>query len=270
MFDFITADSFDIEKTNQYKLSIQVSLDGFSFLVEQPSDKKIVACKNTPLNISSENLIARHLKEWIETEELFRNKFNETRVFIFTEKFTLIPDECYSNEYSRDLVSVLFDVDTETLQVNKIENLNAHLFFPVQKEVIDVLKLFFPGTKCFHPASAFLRVPLHLNKRNSSVVITFKKHFYLVVNRKNKLLLANSFQFSHQNDLVYNVLNTLQQLETARIETDLFVAGAVSDNDEIVRLLQPYFENIGPLKIDELVLNHEINNNRLLLYLSQI
>jgi len=269
MFDFITADSFDIEKTNQYKLSIQVSLDGFSFLVEQPSDKIIVACKNTPLNISSEDLIARHLKEWIETEELFRNQFNEVKVFIFTEKFTLIPDEFDSNEYSSDLMSVMFDVDTEILQVNKIENLNAHLIFPVQKEIIDVLQPFFPDAKCFHPVSAFLRFPLHLNKKNTSVVIIFKKHFYLIVNRNNKLLMANTFQFSHQNDLVYNVLNTFPQIETARIDTHLFVAGAVSDSNEIVRLLQPYFENIGLLKIDELVLNPEINNNRLLLYLTQ-
>jgi hypothetical protein len=82
-------------------------------------------------------------------------------------------------------------------------------------------------------------------------------------------LLANTFQFSHQNDLVYNVLNAFQQIETARIETHLFVAGAVSDKNEIIRLLQPYFENIGLLKIDELVLNPEIVNNRLLLYLSQ-
>lgn len=269
MFDFITADSFDIEKTNQYKISIQVSLDGFSFLVEQPSSKKIVACKNTPLNISSENLIARHLKEWVETEEFLLKQFNEVRIFIFTERFTVIPSECYSYEYSGDLASVLFDVDSEILLVNKIENLNAHLIFPVQNEIIDVLQLFFPNAKWFHPVSAVLQIPLHLNKRNSSVIITFKKNFYLIVYRKNILLMANCYLVSHQNDLVYNVINTFQQLETARIETELFVAGAVSDDNEIIKLLQPYFENIGPLKIDELVLNPDINNNRLLLYLSQ-
>lgn len=82
-------------------------------------------------------------------------------------------------------------------------------------------------------------------------------------------MLANTFQVSHQNDLVYNLINTFHQLETARIETDFFVAGVLSDNKEITGLLKPYFENIGPLKTDDLVINPEISNNRLLLYLSQ-
>lgn len=272
MPDFIKADTFDIEKTNQYKLSIQVSLDGFSFLAELPSEKKIVACKNTPLNISTDKLIARHLKEWFETEEFFRNDFGEVRIFIFTERFTIIPDECYSDEYSQELVSVLFDLNNDySVKKNKIGSLNAHLFFPVQNEIIEVLQVFLPNAKCLHPVQPILQIPPQsLNKKNSSVLITFKKNFYLIVKRNNKLLLANTFQVSHKNDLVYNVINTFQQLETARIETDLYVTGVFSDNNEITGLLKPYFENIGTLNTNDLVLNPEITKNQLLLYLSQI
>lgn len=270
MFDFITADTFDIEKTNQYKLSIQVSLDGFSFLAVQTSEKKIVACKNTPLNISTDKLIARHLKEWIEAEKFFLNDFDETKIFIFTEKFTIIPDECYSDEYSQEMVSFLFDLSSDySVKKNKVQSLNAHLYFPVHNDITEVLQFFFANPKCIHPVHAILHLPLHLNKRNSSVLIPFKKNFYLIVKKNNKLLLANTFQVSHQNDLVYNLINTFHQLETARIETDFFVAGVLSDNKEITGLLKPYFENIGPLKTDDLVINPEISNNRLLLYLSQ-
>lgn len=271
MLDFIAADTFDIEKTNQYKLSIQVSLDGFSFLALQPFEKKIVACKSTPLNISTDKLIARHLKEWLDAEEFFRNDFNEVQIFIFTERFTIIPDECYSEEYSQDLVSVLFDLNNEySVKKNKVETLNSHLYFPVHNDITEVLQLFFPKTKCFHPVHTILQIPLHLNKRNGSVLISFKKNFYLIVKKNNILLLANTFQVSHKNDLVYNVINTFQQLETARAETELFVAGIFSDEKEISKLLNPYFENIGPMNTDDLVLNPEITANRLLLYLSQI
>lgn len=271
MPDFITADSFDIEKTNQYKLSIQVSLDGFSFLAVQPSEKNIVACKSTPLNISTDKLIARHLKEWLENEEFFRNDFQEVKIFIFTERFTIIPDDCYSDEFSHELVSVVFDLNDEySVKKNKIEDCNSHLYFPVHNDINEVLQLFFPKTRCFHPVNAILQIPMQPGKRNNSVIITFTKNFYLIVKRNNKLLLANTFQVSHKNDLIYNVINTFQQLETARTETDLFIDGVFSDNSEITELLKPYFENISSLKTDELVINQEITNNRLLLYLSQI
>lgn len=271
MHDFITADTFDIKKTNQYKLSIQVSLDGFSFLAVQSSEKQIVACKSKPLNISTDKLIARHLKEWLEKEEFFRCDFEEVRILIFSEWFTIIPDECYSDEYSQELVSVLFDLNNEySVKKNKVESLNAHLYFPVHTDIIEVLKLFFPNSTCLHPVQTILQFPLNLNKKNSSVIILFKNNFYFVVKRNNKLLLANTFHVSHKNDVIYNIINTFQQLETSRAETELFIAGFFTDETEITGLLKPYFENIGPMKTDDLVLNPEITKNRLLLYLSQI
>jgi hypothetical protein len=271
MPDFIKADTFDIEKTNQYKLSIQVSLNGFSFLAVQSSEKKIVACKSTPLNISTDKLIARHLKEWLENEEFFRNDFQEVKIFIFTERFTIIPNDCDSDEFSQELVSVLFDLNDEySVKKNKVDDCNSHLYFPVHNDINEVLQLFFPKTRCFHPVYAILEIPMQPGKRNSSVIISFAKNFYLIVKKNNKLILANPFQFSHKNDLVYNVINTFQQLETSRMETDLLIDGVFSDNYEISELLKPYFENISSLKTDDLVINPEITNNRLLLYLSQI
>jgi hypothetical protein len=89
------------------------------------------------------------------------------------------------------------------------------------------------------------------------------------VKRNNKLLLANSFQVSHQNDLVYSVLNSFQQLETARSETELFIAGVLSNDIEIKNLLKPYFGNISGLKTTELSANPDISEHLLLLYLSQ-
>jgi hypothetical protein len=264
------ADSFDFEKTNQYKLSIQVGLDGFSFLAVHPTEKKIVAFKSTPLNISTEKLMARRLKEWLESEDFFKSSFNQVWVFVFTENFTIIPEEYNSKENQQDFASVLFDQNTDfTLIENKIEPLHSRLYFPVQSEIVEVLQLFFSNAKCFHPVSKFLQIPFHSNKRNSAFIVSMKKYFYLIVKRNNKLLLAGSFLSSHQNDLVYNVLNAFQQLETARSETDLIIADVISDSTEIKSLLQPFFENISMLKTDELVVNPEIIENHLLLYLSQ-
>jgi hypothetical protein len=82
-------------------------------------------------------------------------------------------------------------------------------------------------------------------------------------------LLANSFLYSHQNDLVYNILNAFQQLETARSETDLIIADVISEGAEIKSLLQPFFENISLLKTDETAINNEVMGNHLLLCLSQ-
>ena len=267
MFDFIKDDSFDIEKTKQYSLSIQVSLDGFSFLVVHASEKRVVACKNTPLKISSENLLARRLKEWLEAEDLLKKSFSNVCAFIFTENFTLVPAEYSGDKQVENLTSYLFhQVSNNKLIENKIDTLNAQLIFQLSTEVVEVLHIQFNNNiKIIHPVSNLLICPVESKKRNSAVILTTKKYFYLIVTRNSKLILANSFQAEHLNDLVYNVLNTFQQLEIARSETDLYVSGSGNVNSEIEDLLKPYFENISNLKISGLIKNPEIINQSLLL-----
>ena len=272
MFDFITDDSFDIEKTKQYILSIQVSLDGFSFLIIHPTENRIVAFKSTPLKISSENLLARRLKEWLESEELLKKSFESVRLFIFTENFTLVPEEYFGDDWHQDLTSMLFQEEADNKIIeNKIESLKAYLVFPIPSEIVEVLQLFFPeNLENIHPVAKLLQTPVKSKKRNSAVIVSTKKYFSLIVTQNNKLLLANIFQTAHQNDLVYNVLNTFQQLEIARSETDLYVAGSITQNTEIEGLLKPYFENISTLKTEGTITNPEITNQSLLLYLTLI
>ena len=152
---------------------------------------------------------------------------------------------------------------------NKIDSLNAHLIFPIPAEIIETFHHFFPeNIEITHPVAKLLQTPPESKKRNSAVIISTAKYFFLTVTRNNLLLLANSFQSTHQNDLVYNVLNTFQQLGIARSETDLYVAGSFKQNAEIEDLLRPYFENIGTLKTEGLISNPELTNQSLQLYLT--
>lgn len=262
MFDFIKLDSFDIEKTKEYSLSIQVSLDGFSFLIVHSSEKKVIAYKNTPLKISNKNLLARRLKEWLEAENIFKNPFNSVFAFIFTENFTLVPTEYSGDNQIENLTTHLFQHDLNNKLIeNKIDDLNAKLVFMLPIEVMNVLHLQFNNNvKIIHPVTNLLKYPVESKKRNSAVILTTKKYFYLIITRNTRLILANSFQAEHLNDLVYHVLNTFQQLEIARSETDLYVSGLRNDNSEIEDLLKLYFENISNLKISGLITNPEIIN----------
>lgn len=262
MFDFIKLDSFDIEKTKEYSLSIQVSLDGFSFLIVHSSEKKVIAYKNTPLKISNKNLLARRLKEWLEAENIFKNPFNSVFAFIFTENFTLVPTEYSGDNQIENLTTHLFQHDLNNKLIeNKIDDLNAKLVFMLPIEVMNVLHLQFNNNvRIIHPVTNLLKYPVESKKRNSAVILTTKKYFYLIITRNTRLTLANSFQAEHLNDLVYHVLNTFQQLEIARSETDLYVSGLRNDNSEIEDLLKLYFENISNLIISGLITNPEIIN----------
>jgi hypothetical protein len=270
MFDLIKDDSFEVQKTKDYILSIQVCLDGFSFLIVHPDEKKIVAFKSNPLIISSDILIARRLKEWLETEEILKNQFKSVRSFIFSENFALIPEEYSDREWHRNLTSSLFDKKVHNhFYENKITVSDSTLIFPLSQDIIGVLHHFFnKNIEIIHPVTNILNHPFDSTKRNIAVILSTKKYFYLIISRNNKLLLANCYPTIHPNDLVYNIINTFQQLEIARSETELFLAGSVSQNKDIAVLLLPFFENISNLKTEELIVNSEIIDKSLQLYLT--
>ncbi len=272
MFDFITVEPFDIEKTKQYNLSIQVSLDGFSFTAFDSFNKTAVAFKTTPKKISSELLLVRHLKDWLESESFLKKPFENIRVFVDTDRFTLIPEEFKDDKLPENLYPFIFNENTDIeLIENKLPILNACLIFPVHSYLIGLLHQFFNGNKkILHPLSVLLSNPPESIKRNCAVIIASQKYFYLVIYRNNSFLMANSFQILHKNDLVYNVLNSFQQLETARSETELFVCGTVFNISDIESLLRPYFHNISKLKPVQTIVNHEVLNDSLQLYLSVI
>jgi hypothetical protein len=129
-------------------------------------------------------------------------------------------------------------------------------------------QFFNKNVEIIHPVTNILNHSFESKKRNHSIILSTKKYFYLTISRNNKLLLANSYPAIHQNDLVYNVLNTFKQLEIARSETKLFLAGSINQNKEIAVLLQPFFENISNIITEGVIANHEIIDHSLPLYLT--
>ena len=75
MYDLVNETSFNLEKSQEYILSIQICLDGFSFSVVSPYDNKLLAFKSKPLEVNDEKLVAKYFKEWVDSNDIFQNSF---------------------------------------------------------------------------------------------------------------------------------------------------------------------------------------------------
>lgn len=262
MFDFVKDNAFEIEKTSDYILSIQVSLDGFSFLVSDPIEKKILAFANSPVKISNEILISRHFKEWIFSNDLFQKNYQKISVVIFSNEFSLIPETFYQEALKNEIHNVLFGENDETeMAENYIEKLKARLIFTLPKGLYELVSQFFGECEIIHPLKLMLNnLPL-LHKKYGAVLLVNTNSFYAVIYSENEVLLVNDFNTAHVNDVVYFILNALQQLKIAVVETDLFLSGVKNNLSIFSDGLQPYFENIAELKPTSEIVNPEIAGN---------
>jgi len=253
MYDFVE-ESFKIEDTFEYILSIQVSLNGFSFSVFQPNRDKILVFKSIPLKISGENLIARRFKEWVNSEELLQKTFQKTRVIVFSNKFTLVPKSIYKNELNEELAHLFFREGNQLqFAENLVEKINAKLLFNLPEGLNDALQETIGECDIIHPIKSV--ISNISDKEGEKLVLLFNdKYLFLLLSKNEKLLLANGFKINHENDVVYYVLTTLKQFDIQAKHTKLFYAGQSAYSSQTSINLGKYFFSVElflPLTFDQ-------------------
>ncbi|HCE56485.1 MAG TPA: hypothetical protein DER09_01495 [Prolixibacteraceae bacterium] len=265
MFGLNTDKAFDTNKTNQYRLSIQVSLDGFSFLVFSEVDKKVLASKNTAVKISSPKLVSRHFSDWVNAEPVLKLPYQKVTILIFEEHFTLIPNT-KNSELSTELLTNP-DRDRFLFQ-NQIESIDASLQFGVNNELTETVKSLYGNAEWTHPVSLLLDNCPDIEKPNTGVLLQSQNQYFLILKRKSQLLLANCFRAEHSSDLVYFLLNSFRQLGISRNLTHLLVAGTRENNRHLIELALPYFPTVSELHTDYGHLDLAAGINRLHFYLT--
>lgn len=268
-----TDKAFDKNKTNQYELSIQVSLDGFSFFLFSDEHKKVLAGKNTTVKISSPKLVSNHFYDWVNAEPLLKLPYQKVNIFIFEEYFTMIPDSKNSGLSNRFSAELLTNRDCERCQFqNYINGFDAILQFGVLNDLVNTVNSLFSSVGWIHPVSVLLNNFPVSEKPNIGILLQSQNLYFLLLKRKNQLLLANCFRAENDSDLLYYLLNTFRQMVVSRNNTELFVEVKKNHLQHIGYLLAPYFPAISELNSD---VKYEamaavINPIHLYLYLNKI
>jgi hypothetical protein len=265
LFGLNTDKAFDTNKTNQYRLSIQVSLDGFSFFVFSEDDKKILTGKNTAIKISTLKLVSRHFSDWVNAEPLLKLPYRKVTILIFEEYFTLIPNTINPGLTAETLTNPHSD---RFLFQNQIESIDATLQFGVNNELCEAVKILFTNVKWTHPVSLLLNNFPASEKPNTGILIQSQNQYFLVLKRKNQLLLANCFRAEHSSDMIYFLLNTFRQLGVSRNLTQLFIAETIENNRNLNEFTTPYFPTVSALTAENGYLDLAAGINRLHLYLT--
>lgn len=258
MHELITEESFDLEKTYEYILSIQVSLNGFSFSIVDPHNKLLVF-KDTLLTISSSNLVTRRFSEWYQSEEILQKPFLKTRVIVFSEKYTLVPEQLYLNESKNNITHILFERSKKTdFAENRIDNLNSRLLFALPDGLNNFIHNSIGECKIVHPVKQLIKNLPDTGDKNGVIIFYNENIIYLILFRNDGVMMSNSFKINHSNDVVYFVLATLKKMKIALNTTELFYAGKSSHAEKSGSNLQKYFGAITRLSPSGLTFSKNI------------
>lgn len=231
MTGLIADSEFDINRTEEYKLSIQISLDGFSFSVIHIEQKKLLALESYKAKLSSGNLLGRHVKEWLDSKQILQKNFGIYNLICHSEKLTFIPSPYYEYNLQEVTGNLVMGKNADYKFIDYyLDNDNGNLIFPVSSKVLEILKSTYPEKPVKHPLAILYEAIQKQPKLNGNTLIACfnSQCFCMMIFNDEKILLVNSFDYKDSGDILFYILTAMNSLKILSRNTTLYMAGEIS------------------------------------------
>jgi hypothetical protein len=239
-------ETLDINSTENYELSVQISTDGFAFSILDTIRNKYVLLRSTDPD-DNKYFNADTISEIISKDDFLTRKYKKVNVVIPTPKFTLVPaplfdpgkkEEYFNFNLSRD--------DYDIIVANKIPDPDAYVVFSVPGSLYEIPGKFWPEIYPFHHTKPLFNQLSH-NSRSASnfyVHVHVEKEFFnIIVFSQGTLKLSNTFNYRNISDILYYVLNIFKTMGISHDETVHF-SGNTGKYDDIWSSFAMYIRNL--------------------------
>jgi len=255
-----------------YRLSVQVSLTGLSFLVLDLETKvtHFFLEKKFTETLTPENLLVQ-IKDIISNTETLRLSFNEVVVIYCSGMYATVPlaffDESRASEYLK--------FNSKILSTDFIahDNIDLQELIVVYVPFVNITNFFFEkfgSFKYYHGTTVLLNYAFKIEKH--SIIQKMYLHFQheqvdCVILNAGNLELCNSYSFKTPEDLVYYILFCLEQLKLNPDSIPVLLSGNIELGDANYNMLYTYIrslsfvENIMSLTSETSHKNLLINNS---------
>ena len=225
----IVDDTFDPSISSSYFLSIQITLDGFSFCTLDPVRNKYIQIQH--IKLARNKPLHKQVEDCFNNIEKLNLPYKKTMILLPTQVATLVPTPLFNNEDALSWLSFTHSVpENHAVKTNKIKMADAYNIFPVNEIIEQLMKRQFPDPLFFHQHTPIIEGNLATNMSNTQQTTLFinlsGEYFDLLAFGNNNLKLCNSFPIKNENDFIYFTLFTYEQLKLNPAETEIILSGS--------------------------------------------
>ncbi len=240
----------NISKNIHYRLSVQVSLTGLSFLVKDIENQEILyfSEKNIGSRATAEELLLE-IDTIITKNEILQLKFDEVIVLYSNNVYTTVPsslfDETKASEYLKFNSKIL---SNDFIAFDQIESNNMVVVYIPYVNINNYFFERFGSFEYYHAVSFFLKDVLHSAKHSLGPKMYLnvqEEQLDVIILEGGKLELCNSFLFKTSEDFIYYVLFCLEQLKLNPDTIPLILSGTIEKEDSNYEILYTYIRNIS-------------------------
>ena len=233
-----------------FHLSIQVSLDGFSFALLNVKDQKYTAIQFYDIQeCQNYSELAEKIEQIIAQQELLQQHYSTVAICICNSINSLTPKDLYKKNYGKELLGfnqILLQNEEESNDwLKSIDCFNSYV---TAKELKRCFDKYYPNHTWKHQSTVFIESVMQhykLNEETTIYISVQNAYFQLIVLEGRKLKFYNGYDYRSGEDIIYYILFACEQLNLNPDQTPIVIAGEIEINSEAYKFIHRYIRNIS-------------------------
>ena len=239
-------ETLDINSTENYELSLQVSPDSLIFSILDSIRNKFVLIRSFEAD-ENKYFNADKIDELISKDDFLIKKYKKVNIIMPSPKHTIVPavlydpgkkDEYFSFNHTNDEGNIIIS--------NKLNDPDTFVIFSVSKAISEIINNHYPGIHPYHHIKPLLNYISHNRKSvngDHSHIHVERDFFNLIIFNNNILSFCNSFNYRNISDILYFVLNVYKKLDIKQ-ESTVYFSGLTEKYDDLSSNLSIYIRTI--------------------------
>jgi hypothetical protein len=246
-----TDETFDINQSHNYFLSMESSLDGFTYSICDMIRNKCILLRHFSTECTDWNDFTDFLKQILESDPVLSAGFKVVHHTLVSQSFAVVP-EAFVSDDENVLMRYLPGEDSYPGSIigTRCEAARATVICTYQYGVSNLLKGKYADIKLSHHALPFLNRLLNDSVRSLRYIfhlLVQKDYFIVGVAHSGSLDFINAFKGTTVEDIVYFTLSVLEKFKTAPSLGEIFLVNEANDPELAVKL-QDYIGRVKELK----------------------
>lgn len=239
-------ETLDINMTQNYELSIQMSPDGLVFsILDNIRNKYVLLRSFEPDN--NKYFTVDEIRDIIGKDDFLTKTYKKVSIIMPSPKVTLIPAPLYDPGRKEEYFELnLIKDDNETVVANKIAEPDSFAIFSVSKPLFELSGQFYPAVSPFHHIKPLLSQISHYSKSEHGTYTHIhieREYFNMLILDQNMLKFSNTFTYRNISDILYYVLNVIKNYGDSNDKTIHF-SGLTGKYDDLYSNFAIYIKDL--------------------------
>lgn len=187
------------------------------------------------------------INELVSKDDFLTKRYKKVNIVTSSPRFTIVPAPLFDPGKKDEYFKFNHIIEEgNTIIVNKLGDPDSYLVFSVPKQIIDLMRSYYPGVHPYHHIKPLFDHISHCRKSVNGNYIHLhveRDVFNIVIFNDNKLKFCNSFYYRNISDVLYFVLKVFKSLDIKQEET-IYFSGRTEKYDDLSSSFSMYVRNI--------------------------